>query len=103
MPCTRTGIPLRSIPAGDGHVIASAEHLGKHLFSYNPRIDCTEQDVKEFLKQFKRIEALRLIPQLSRRLFNNKKALITLYNIPISNDILLYATKKIIQYTEDLQ
>lgn len=21
MPCTRTGIPLRSIPAGDGHVI----------------------------------------------------------------------------------
>ena len=20
MPCTRTGIPLRSIPAGDGHV-----------------------------------------------------------------------------------
>jgi len=21
MPCTRTGIPLRSIPAGDGHVM----------------------------------------------------------------------------------
>ena len=25
MPCTRTGIPLRAIPAGDGHVMKRGE------------------------------------------------------------------------------
>jgi len=30
MPCTRTGIPLRSIPSGDGHVLGgcAAENRG---------------------------------------------------------------------------
>ena len=30
MPCTRKGIPLRSIPAGDGHVVAGRSAPGNN-------------------------------------------------------------------------
>ena len=62
--------------------------LGKVLYKYDPKVECSEDDFIKFVSQFNRVETLRLICSLSRQLFHNQKQIFLFGEVPVREEIL---------------
>jgi hypothetical protein len=79
-------------------------HLaGKNIITYAPRGDkrYTPQDIGRYLSQFKLCDALRLIGELSYKIFTEKQGLIVIKNIPVLDSILAYLSMRLIETSND--
>jgi len=74
--------------------------LDKIIYSYDPGIECTIDDLINVISRYKRIETLRLISQLSVKIFF-KGYLIELEGVPITNDIVIEAALYVIKHSND--
>jgi hypothetical protein len=75
--------------------------LGKKVFVYDPHIKCTELDFKGYINRFSRIESLRQIGDLSKRLFNSNLMFLKVGEVPYTADILVDFAYKVIKYCSD--
>lgn len=75
--------------------------LGKELYRYNPIIDCTESDFREYAAQFNRTETLREICSISRELFHSSEKFLFIGDIPVYPDILCDFACRVINYCDD--
>jgi len=75
--------------------------LGKVLYKYDPKIECSEDDFIKFVSQFNRVETLRLICSLSRQLFHNQKQIFSFGEVPVREEILYDFGFRVIKYCGD--
>ena len=75
--------------------------LGKKLYRYDPKIDCTEIDFQKYTEQFNRIETLRAICSISRKLFHSSEQFIYIDNVPVNPDILCDFAYRVIKYCDE--
>ena len=76
---------------------------GKNLIVYSPRENrrYSSDDIGMYLRKFKLCDALRLIGELSHRIFRSGQASITIQNIPVSNSVLAYLSTRLIENSND--
>lgn len=75
--------------------------LGKELYRYDPNIDCTESDFREYAMQFNRTETLRYICSITRELFHSSEKFLIIDDVPVYPDILCDFAYRVIRYCED--
>lgn len=75
--------------------------LGKKLYRYDPIMDCTEIDFQKFASQFSRVETLREICSISRKLFHSNEVFLYIDNVPANPDILCDFAYRVIKYCNE--
>lgn len=75
--------------------------LGKKLYRYDPKIDCTEMDFQKYTAQFNRSETLREICSISRELFHSSEQFFIIDDVPVNPDILCDFAYKVIKYCDE--
>ena len=75
--------------------------FGKQLFGYDPKIECTENDFKEYASKFNRLNMLKKICSIANELFNNNEVVFKFGNVPIPGDILCDFAYRIIKYCDE--
>lgn len=75
--------------------------LGKKLFLYDPKIECSESDFQNFVSQFNRVETLRLICSISAQLFGKHTDIFKLGEVPVREDVLYDFAYRVIKYCDE--
>lgn len=79
-------------------VFENAGHLlGKKVSTYDPGISCTIEELRIDLAKFDRLEILRAIADLSEKVFRNGRRQITQGLVPITDDLLLFLAKTVLE------
>lgn len=73
----------------------------KQLYVYDPNIKCSEDDFKQFVSQFSRIETLRQICSISSQLFLEGKSIYKIGEVPVREDLLYDFAYRIIKHCDD--
>lgn len=75
--------------------------LGKRLVTYDPAIECTEDDFARFLSQFNRLETLRIICPISRQLFYDQNQILKIGEVPVREEIVHYFAYMAIKHCDE--
>ncbi len=76
---------------------------GRKVFVEEYGLDCSEQDIAEFLKYFKRIEVLRSIAQISSFIFmRDSKSIIQKYSFMVNDNLLINAAFLAVKHCRDI-
>ncbi|MGD0596855.1 MAG: hypothetical protein ABSA64_04945 [Sedimentisphaerales bacterium] len=75
--------------------------LGKQFIGYEPEIECTENDFKEFVSKFNRLNMLKKICSLASELFNRPEVVFKFGDVPVSGDILCDFAYRVIKYCDE--
>jgi hypothetical protein len=75
--------------------------FGKQLFGYTPEIECTENDFKEFVSKFNRLNTLKKICSKANELFNSKEGILRVGDVPVLGDILCDFAYRVIKYCDE--
>ena len=79
----------------------SGAWFGKHLITYDPKIECTENDFKEFASKFNRLNTLKKICSLASELFNKHEVVSIFGDVPVLGDILCDFAYRVIKYCDE--
>lgn len=72
--------------------------LGTQLYSYDPNISCNISDIIFLLSNYRKIDMLKSISELSVKVFDSTEKIFEYYGIPINDTLLDYATQFTLLY-----
>jgi hypothetical protein len=78
-------------------------HAGKNIIIYDSigRKEYSPNDIGQYLRKFKLNDALRLIGELSYKIFKSNKRVHIIKNTPVSNGALAYLSMRLIESSND--
>lgn len=79
-----------------------ATFLGKLLYVYDPKLECTEKNFEEYAKSFNLLETLRSLCNISCQMFPNTGNLPNLGSVPLRHEILFELAYRVIKYCDRL-
>lgn len=77
-----------------------ATFLGKPLYVYDPKLECTENDFEEYVRSFSLLETLRDICHMSAQIFPYNGKLPKFGSVPLRQDVLLELAYRVIKYCD---